>query len=164
MVFAPDLEAVGSTRRFLRSTLSSWGREQYDVNGATVLTELATNAALHARTPYQVMIALSSDHLLIEVSDANSRRPRARGYGTDATTGRGMSLVAALSADWGVRVGEKAKTVWAQVLPDEVNGMTDGFNLRDDEPVRTASPRTPPTLAPQLAPGVGTAESKARAA
>jgi hypothetical protein len=121
------LQAVGQARRFLRTTLAQWGAEQYDFGAPLVLTELATNAALHARTAFEVRLRLEDTHLVVEVADGNPRRPQQRGYDADATTGRGITLVDSLCAGWGVTMlDDTGKVVWARVPPDESTGLAIG--------------------------------------
>ncbi len=122
--FPAVLQAVGQARRFLRTTLAQWGAEQYDFGAPLVLTELATNAALHARTAFEVRLRLDGPHLVVEVADGNPRRPRQRDYDADATTGRGITLVDSLCAGWGVTMlDDDGKVVWARVPPDESNEL-----------------------------------------
>jgi len=122
--------------------LQAWDAGDYDFGAPQVLSELATNAALHARSPYTVDIELNGEGLLLEVTDGSSRLPRARNYAPDATTGRGMGLVAALSLEWGTFTVEAGKTVWARVAPDETG--LELFDLDDllsgDEPVPVRPP------------------------
>jgi anti-sigma regulatory factor (Ser/Thr protein kinase) len=116
--FDGGLNSVRDARRFLSSVLREWDTDAYDFGAPQVLSELATNAALHARTSFTVTVHLADECLLLEVSDASARVPRARHYAPDATTGRGMGLVAALSLSWGTTGAAGGKTVWARVAPD----------------------------------------------
>ncbi len=119
LTLTADLSSVGEARRFLRRVLADWAEPAFDLGAAQVLTELATNAALHARSDYTVHLALEPAALLVEVTDASPLPPRPRGYGPDATTGRGIALVEALSTAWGVQPGPAGKTVWCRVAPDD---------------------------------------------
>ena len=116
--FAAASSAVGDARRFLRAVLSDWGEDGFDFGAPLVLTELVTNAVLHARTPYEVHVSLDGAHLSIEVRDCNAHLPRQRHYRQDSTTGRGLLLVSELCSDWGVREVDDGKVVWAHVRPD----------------------------------------------
>jgi hypothetical protein len=58
--------------------------------------------------------------LLVEVTDSSPALPQHRNYGPDATTGRGIALVEALSTAWGVESSPTGKTVWCRVAPDDV--------------------------------------------
>jgi hypothetical protein len=116
-----ELGSVGAARRFLRATLRSWDTSSYEFDAPLVLTELVTNATLHARTPYTVLLRLEPTHLVIEVVDSSPRLPQARNYAVDAATGRGIKIVNSFSATWGARPTPEGKVVWAHVRPDEPN-------------------------------------------
>src|SRR5438874_1327182 len=47
--FAPGVDAPRAARRFVVDVLRGWGRDDLVVDAAIVLTELATNAVLHAQ-------------------------------------------------------------------------------------------------------------------
>ncbi len=64
-----DLSSVSQARNFLRHALADWAVEGFELAAPQVLTELATNAALHARSAYTVHLLLADGHLLVEVSD-----------------------------------------------------------------------------------------------
>jgi anti-sigma regulatory factor (Ser/Thr protein kinase) len=114
-----ELKSVGQARRFLRDVLQEWNLDGFELAAPQVLTELATNAALHARSAYTVHLLVEPDAVLIEVSDSSPALPQARHYGTGATTGRGIALVEALSAAWGVESSPTGKTVWCRVRSDD---------------------------------------------
>jgi anti-sigma regulatory factor (Ser/Thr protein kinase) len=118
MTFSGGLSSVREARRFLGTVLQQWGTDDFEFAAPQVLSELATNAALHARSSYTVDIHLDEDCLQIEVTDGSPRLPRVRSYAADATTGRGMGLVAALSSAWGATTNGSGKTVWARVASD----------------------------------------------
>lgn len=124
LTFPAELTSVGAARRFLRATLRDWDNGSYDFAAPLVLTELVTNATLHARTPYTVLLRLEPTHLVVEVVDSSPRLPRARDYALDAATGRGIKLVSSFSDTWGARPTPEGKVVWAHVLPDEASMVT----------------------------------------
>jgi anti-sigma regulatory factor (Ser/Thr protein kinase) len=82
---------------------------------ALLVTELVTNAVLHACTPLQLQIETRSDHVRLCVEDTSERQPELRNYATDAVTGRGLALVEALSSSWGVETTPTGKTVWCEI-------------------------------------------------
>ncbi len=88
-----------------------------------VLSELAANAIRHARTDFTVRAAVADDRLRIEVFDHDGRPPALMGVDSDAASGRGLHIVAAVAADWGWQTAEGAdgvpgKVVWAEILLD----------------------------------------------
>ncbi len=136
--FAEGLKSVRAARRFLVEMLEDWQVEGFDFGGPLVLTELATNAALYTPPPYLVRLSFDVGELRIEVHDSSLRPPRRRDYGQDATTGRGLNLVAELCDDWGYTPNGVGKIVWASVRVDETP-LADLFDL-DDFDVVPASP------------------------
>jgi hypothetical protein len=124
LTFPAELDSVSAARRFLRATLLGWDNGDYDFAAPLVLTELVTNATLHARTPYTVLLRLEPSHLVVEVVDSSPRLPQERNYAVDAATGRGIKIVDSCSATWGARSTPDGKVVWAHVLPDEPSMRT----------------------------------------
>lgn len=118
--FAPAPGSVGEARRFLTRTLADWDGEDLAWTAALLLSELATNAVLHAGSDgFSVALRLLEDGALrVELTDASVRPPRQRDYGTSATTGRGIALVDQLAREWGVAPRPGGKTVWCEVLPE----------------------------------------------
>jgi len=144
--FAPDVATIATARRWVDDTLSAWGCEDLSWTAMLLVTELSTNAVLHAATSYRVTLDHRNDGTLrIGVSDGSSRKPRARDYGVDATTGRGLGLVGSLSAAWGTSTRPDGKTVWCDVRPDPRDGMSiepdlDAFLNADDLDMGASAP------------------------
>lgn len=110
-----DPRSVGQARRFCAATLDGWGADPELVSTCVLLvSELATNAVLHARTAFSVAIERHSA-LRIEVDDGDPRMPHARDYSLDAMSGRGLHLVEALSQASGAHRSGEGKTVWFEV-------------------------------------------------
>jgi anti-sigma regulatory factor (Ser/Thr protein kinase) len=132
-VFSEGSASVRAARRFVAKTLSSWGHDDAVWDAQLVVSELATNAVLHAGTPFTVRLTLQGRKVRLEVDDGVSRAPRERRFGPDATTGRGIGLVAEVSASWGVSMRPGGKSVWC-----ELSGTTDrdlrGTQASDEEP------------------------------
>ena len=104
--------SVPTARRFVESILISWGRPEQGWTAALLVSELSANCTLHARTEFTVRIELQEEQVRLQVTDGSLRAPAVRDYGTTATTGRGLQLVAELSNDWGVDLHDDGKTVW----------------------------------------------------
>jgi hypothetical protein len=86
-----------------------------------VVTELAANATGHARSPFSVTVRTHGSGVLLSIRDGSAVRPTVRPYNPLAASGRGLLLVAAPSADWGVEVTADGKTIWADLrAQDEV--------------------------------------------
>ena len=150
---APAPESVGAARRMLRETLAGWGLSVLEFAASQALTEIATNAVIHARTAFQVTVEWADDVLKVCVEDGSSRLPVQRRYAADATTGRGLSLVDRLCRTWGVRRTDAGKQVWFEVTATDNTEKSlaefDADLLLElfDEPVSTDSGRGTAKLA-----------------
>jgi anti-sigma regulatory factor (Ser/Thr protein kinase) len=119
--FEPVAEQVREVRRFVASTLANWHLESDDV--ALLVSELATNAVLHARSEFEVRLAAQPDRVRVEVSDGNSRLPSLAAVPADAYSGRGLLLVQELAEAWGVETAaQSGKTIWFEVALSEAVG------------------------------------------
>lgn len=82
-----------------------------------VVSELATNAMLHARTPFLVSLERLVSVVLLTVRDDSSSMPGRVDTHLMDTHGRGLFLVDHTSHDWGVADGPGgAKSVWASFV------------------------------------------------
>ncbi|MFE9925910.1 SpoIIE family protein phosphatase [Streptomyces sp. NPDC005774] len=116
--FPPEPESVAEARRFVRATLDEAAPETLDT-AQLLVSELVTNAVLHARTEIEVTARAGDGGILVRVSD---RRPE-RGlvpYGGPAYTGtgQGLVLVERLASRHGVDTGDAVKTVWFELWPE----------------------------------------------
>ncbi len=107
--------SVPTARGFVGSVLTDWGQAPLADTATLLVSELATNCALHAGTAFTVRLRLDDDGVRVEVADRSARLPQLRSFGPGATTGRGLQLVAALAADWGVEAAAGGKTVWVRL-------------------------------------------------
>jgi anti-sigma regulatory factor (Ser/Thr protein kinase) len=115
-LFYGDASSVGEARLFVRDALSETDAPQDLVDSAVLLvSELATNVTLHARTDVRVTLRFEGEALWAEVKDWNSRLPQACLPPEDATTGRGLQLVEAIASSWGVERDSDGKVVWFQL-------------------------------------------------
>jgi PAS domain S-box-containing protein len=109
----PDLHSASEARRLVRRFLEDIGRHAWLDAAELAVSELVTNASLHAHTPIEIRLSGYVDQVCVEVRDFNSTLPVQRNYDVEATTGRGMSLVAAITLECGVHpLGEGGKVVW----------------------------------------------------
>jgi anti-sigma regulatory factor (Ser/Thr protein kinase) len=115
--FKPDDHAPIAARRFLEDALRRWGHGEAVVEDARLLiSELVTNAVIHARSVFSVSIASWQRKLRLEVHDRSLAIPTAVRRSPDAQRGgRGLQIVAALADDWGVVRTPHGKTVWAEL-------------------------------------------------
>ena len=112
----PVADQVAVARAFVRATLAAWDMNGYADDATVVVSELATNAVLHARTPFRIFVrAHDMAAVWIEVADDNPRPPLRAADDVNATSGRGLQAVVALAAEWGIRSEHDGKIVWAKL-------------------------------------------------
>jgi serine phosphatase RsbU (regulator of sigma subunit)/anti-sigma regulatory factor (Ser/Thr protein kinase) len=108
-------EEVSRARAVAADALRRWGLEKAEDSVLLLVSELVTNALVHAGSSAHLALLQLSDAVRIEVSDRSPSEPRPRIASTEAVGGRGMLLVDALSSRWGTMERRDGKTVWAQV-------------------------------------------------
>ncbi|MET9354459.1 SpoIIE family protein phosphatase [Streptomyces sp. NPDC006617] len=122
--------APGAARAMVRAALADWsalglpGTEQLTehltADALVVVSELVTNAVVHAGTDVEVGLQVEeTGTLVVEATDQHpSRAPRSADPETphdSAEYGRGLRLVAALAEAWGITYRPGTKTVWARL-------------------------------------------------
>jgi anti-sigma regulatory factor (Ser/Thr protein kinase) len=111
----PEPSSATRARTLARQELATTcPRDAVDVI-ALLVTELVTNAILHARTPLLLTLEPKRGHVRICVEDHSSEPPTVKHYEPDAVTGRGLALVEQLASSWGVDTTAAGKVVWCEV-------------------------------------------------
>jgi hypothetical protein len=115
--FRAGPDAPFAARRFVTSLL---GCRPYDNRAPAddaqlVVSELTTNAVVHAGSPFSVSVRYDGSAVRIAVHDWNPTLPVLRDAGPTAISGRGLHLVNMLARDWGVEPSPDGKTVWADL-------------------------------------------------
>lgn len=116
-------DAIPRARRFAVAALENQPEPLVD-DAALVVTELLTNAVLHGAPPVTLRVRHLDRRVRVEVEDTGRNMPVTVRHSTDAMTGRGLPLVAALSASWGVDANrDGSKSVWAELTPESAETM-----------------------------------------
>jgi anti-sigma regulatory factor (Ser/Thr protein kinase) len=79
------------------------------------VSEVVSNAVLHARSAPTLTVRWEQGLLRVEVRDDDPHLPVRRYHETQAPTGRGLHLLDALTDDWGVIPVEGGKVVWFEL-------------------------------------------------
>lgn len=114
--FTPDASSVAGARRYVISALQLDGPVAEAVRLA--VSELATNAVLHARSAFVVRVSRDDATARVEVFDRSPAPAARRDYGSDAVTGRGLTIVERVTDVWGVTQDDGGKWVWFEVRLD----------------------------------------------
>ena len=107
--------SVPAARQFTVQSLHALGRWDDDEVAQLLVSEVATNVVLHAHSPMRITVWCHDDRPRIEIRDDEPRRPHRDDPEPLAVGGRGMLLVDALAADWGVNGNSRGKTVWFEL-------------------------------------------------
>jgi anti-sigma regulatory factor (Ser/Thr protein kinase) len=111
---SPD--SAARARRHVLELCDAWSRGELCPVVQLVTTELVANAVRHARTAVRLSLRPTSTGVLVEVADDSPRMPERRDPGLFDESGRGLWLVDAMAARWGVERGERGKRVWAELV------------------------------------------------
>jgi anti-sigma regulatory factor (Ser/Thr protein kinase) len=136
-----ELMSVRRGRIFARDVVNEWGLDELADDVQLAVSELITNAVRHAGTDVVLSLCLE-DRLVVEVRDSDPELDHPlTGVAADplATSGRGLQIVAAVSADWGVRTSSRGKAVWfALDLPDTASPDADVYAMSGRRPGEAA--------------------------
>lgn len=124
----PVPASVPEARRLVRDMLVSVGREDLEDTASLLVSEIVTNALLHAGTPIEVAARLEGRQLRVEVGDGSLHLPVPRRYASTAGTGRGLLMVEQLVDDWGVLRHPDGKTVWFTLSDGERSAHVGAFS------------------------------------
>jgi anti-sigma regulatory factor (Ser/Thr protein kinase) len=119
-----DASAAGLARRFVTSALGDWDIDENVVDTAQLLvSELVTNAVIHSATPSTVTVRTDGEYLLVLVQDGGGSGPvqKPPELEPEAISGRGLSLVEALTSAWSFEQSADRTTVWFELPLDPVD-------------------------------------------
>jgi CheY-like chemotaxis protein len=109
-------ESPRRARQFLRNHCARWGCEGVVESAQLVVSELVTNAVSHGRSRCELRLGLTDGTLRIEVADRGTGTPDVLATTGRDEHGRGLVLVSAVAAAWGVdTIPGNGKVVWAQL-------------------------------------------------
>lgn len=112
--FRGEASSVASARWFVTEVAGAWGVPLGDA--VLMVSELATNAVIHAHSPFTVVISCTTEVLRVEVHDSDPTAPLpGTAVDQEATSGRGLMLVVTLARRWGYQSTGAGKTVWFEV-------------------------------------------------
>ncbi len=107
-------------RQFVADSLSAL-EPGVGETAALLVSELATNAVVHASSDFAVTVVYptSSGRVRVEVVDGVPGQPMPLRPPPTAPHGRGLLLVASLAQEWGVEGARRraGKTVWFELTP-----------------------------------------------
>jgi hypothetical protein len=122
---AADDTAPGVARRWLATLLSEWSLPQFEIVASVIASELVTNALMATRgvrwtaavPPVRLWLRGGRPGVAVLAWDATVTAPVPRDAGDEDESGRGLAIVAALSAQWGYYypAQSRGKVAWAVI-------------------------------------------------
>jgi anti-sigma regulatory factor (Ser/Thr protein kinase) len=115
--FPAQRASVSAARQFVTDCLIEAGATSVLDEARLLISELATNAIVHAATDFSVSVHVSAGRVYVEVRDGDPRvidvEPDI--VRLDQPGGHGLRIVGRLAGDWGTRIEEHGKVVWFSV-------------------------------------------------
>lgn len=111
-----DPRSVEDARRWVAQACRDLDRGDLTESAQLGVSELVTNALLHAEPPLTVRMRGTRDHPRVEVADGSPHPPEPTEPGSEddrlSTFGRGLNIVAMCSTAWGADIEDAGKVVW----------------------------------------------------
>lgn len=122
--FEPTASSIRAARSFAVDAAGLADGSESAERVALVVSELASNAVLHARTPYLVVVVRTGDRVRVTVhDDGGAAQLEPLELNRSNVTGRGLRIVAAVAERWGSDRDADGfgKDVWADLVVDRVS-------------------------------------------
>ena len=123
--FPPNPETAAAAREFVHDTLLTWGVPDPFDDVILLVSELVTNAVIHAESPLEVTVRRAEGSTEVMVTDSAPERavPQAGPLAVDTSPstseersgGLGLALASAIASSWGVSYGRNDKAVWFRI-------------------------------------------------
>ena len=126
---ASEVKSCSIARRFVQDTLVDAPDDLRD-DASLLISEVVTNALLHAKGPVVVEVEQRGVAYRIAVSDNSSAPPTQKGYRTDDATGRGLQLLDCLATSWGWEWNGPGKVVWFELGGPTESAGSPAFEAR----------------------------------
>lgn len=119
--FPPQVSAVRQARRFVEAAVVAStvpGAEALADDAGLLVSELAANAVLHARSDFDIAVYETAGGVRISVRDRSQALPVLVAPSATAMSGRGLALVQTLASAWGAGASTAegaVKSVWFEL-------------------------------------------------
>jgi anti-sigma regulatory factor (Ser/Thr protein kinase) len=101
-------------RAFVAENLQRWHLDDMIETASLVVSEVVTNAVIHARSDAELLLERTPAALRISVVDHGDGLSKRQGT-AGSHGGRGLLIVEALSSRWGTEPTDDGNRVWAEL-------------------------------------------------
>ena len=115
LVLPPDAHSVRRARDVVRRVFQDADPADLLDGAVLAVSELATNAVLHAGTEVTLRVWVRSNAIRVELRDRSVHGPVRRPRPALAGTGRGLQIVEEYVDRWGVTPTANGKSVWFEI-------------------------------------------------
>jgi anti-sigma regulatory factor (Ser/Thr protein kinase) len=113
----PDTANIATARQLTAEVLRAWGCDHLIPDAQLVVTELVTNAIVHADSSCQLSLQVNGAGIRIAVTDSDRiSQPDPQPFDLQREGGRGLLIVSTLASSWGIEPEARGKTVWADLV------------------------------------------------
>jgi anti-sigma regulatory factor (Ser/Thr protein kinase) len=109
---ACEIASIAAARHHTVQQFDDWGLRAHSEAAALLVSELATNAVIHAESAFELALIRRDDSVGIVVSDRSTEPPVRQGHDAEPS-GFGLNIVSQLASDWGWEREKRGKKVWA---------------------------------------------------
>jgi serine phosphatase RsbU (regulator of sigma subunit)/PAS domain-containing protein/anti-sigma regulatory factor (Ser/Thr protein kinase) len=114
-VLPPVVASARRARALVTEQLEHWGEADLAETAQLCVSEIVTNAVVHAATPVELDVRLLADRVRVEVADGGAAPPERVEAHDEDVHGRGIAIVELLSSAWGVDQRDDGKCVWFEL-------------------------------------------------
>ena len=133
----PHASSVSRARALLREALTAAAADALVDDAQLALSEVVTNALVHAGTEVLLRAGLDAAGLRVEVTDGSPHLPALREYSLAAGTGRGLHMVTESVDAWGSYPRGTGKVVWFEI---RTGGVATADSSREPDASREIGP------------------------
>jgi CheY-like chemotaxis protein/anti-sigma regulatory factor (Ser/Thr protein kinase) len=113
--FPVDLSSPTEARRFAVAVLDEWAMGAIRDDAGLLVSEVVTNAIVHAESPAELTMSVEGDLVRFVVRDWGGGALTLRNPTATTPDGRGLRIVDRLSQDWGTSTSPNGKLVWFSI-------------------------------------------------
>ncbi|MET0143301.1 MAG: ATP-binding protein [Ilumatobacteraceae bacterium] len=119
-----ERRSPGLARRKVAQVVDSWGFGALRADAELVVSELITNAIVHApgSASYELQLSETPTGLRLAVRDGSTSAPVMRSLDDGRPGGRGLRIISTVATNWGYDVLPAGKRIWVDLDQPPASG------------------------------------------